>query len=175
MVPDLTPQPDGVLDFEDLTVFAQMWNGSFAHNGNVNNMPVATFHFRPKVHISQSLVLDYTLRNLDGDPIETGRIQIEMEDLMPKEFALHLNYPNPFNPTTTIRFELPKPSMVYLVIYDILGREVARLKQEQLGAGYHQVRWNGRDRAGRDLSSGLYFARLATPEYSRTIKLLLLK
>ncbi|GAJ10912.1 unnamed protein product, partial [marine sediment metagenome] len=81
----------------------------------------------------------------------------------------------PFNPTTTIRFELPKAAKVYLVIYDILGREVTRLKQEQLGAGYHQVLWNSRDRAGRDLASGIYFARLVTPEYSKTMKMLLLK
>lgn len=94
---------------------------------------------------------------------------------LPREFALHQNYPNPFNPNTTIRFELPKAGKVYLVVYDILGREVTRLKQEQLGAGYHQVLWDGRDQAGRDLSSGIYFAKLVTPEYSKTMKMLLLK
>ena len=64
---------------------------------------------------------------------------------------------------------------VYLVIYDILGREVTKIRQEHLDAGYHHVLWNSCHYAGRDLASGLYFARLATPEYSRTIKLLLLK
>jgi len=112
---------------------------------------------------------------LDNDPLESGQVQIEVENLMPKEFALHQNYPNPFNPPTTVRFELPKAAKVYLVIYDILGREVTRLKQEELGAGYHQVLWDGRDQAGRDLASGIYFARLVTPEYSKTMKMLLLK
>ncbi|MCH7859843.1 MAG: T9SS type A sorting domain-containing protein [Candidatus Marinimicrobia bacterium] len=112
---------------------------------------------------------------LDGDPIESGQVQIDLQDLMPKQFTLHQNYPNPFNPNTTIRFELPKTSKVYLVIYDILGREATRLKQEELGAGYHQVLWDGRDQAGRDLASGIYFARLVTPEYSKTMKMLLLK
>ncbi len=53
----------------------------------------------------------------------------------------------------------PEDVKVYLIIYDILGREVTRLKQEHLGAGYHQVLWNGRDPAVRDLASGNYFAR----------------
>ncbi|MBA7481166.1 hypothetical protein ES707_16636 [subsurface metagenome] len=279
-VPDLLPQPDGVLDFEDLTVFAQMWNWSFANsgfaksipilakaisenptirlvqrtpedlyrwdgtilvdlfaddpeglmmiNGNVSyatgsiqmmevadggylgqffkatplltqvspdssqalfalvglgivepdkvdDVPVATFRFKPKAHDIQPLVLDYTLRNMNGGPIESRQVQLEIENLMPREFALHQNYPNPFNPTTTIRFELPKETKVYLVIYDILGREVTRLKQEHLDAGYHQVIWDSRDRAGRDLASGIYFARLVMPEYSKTMKMLLLK
>ncbi len=130
----------------------------------------ATFRFRPKVHELQPLILDYTLTGMDGGPFEASKVQIEVQSLMPREFALHQNYPNPFNPTTTIRFELPRAAEVYLVIYDILGREVTRLKQEQLGAGYHQVLWNG-----RDLASGLYFTRLVTPEYSKTMKMLLLK
>ena len=95
--------------------------------------------------------------------------------LLPIEFALHQNYPNPFNPTTTIRFELPDAVDVHLVVYDILGREIVRLKNEQMEAGYHQVRWNGRDGVGRYLASGIYFARMATPGYSKTVKMLLLK
>lgn len=110
-----------------------------------------------KAHESQPLVLDYVLRGMDGEPLESGQLQIEVENLMPKEYVLHQNYPNPFNPNTTIRFEIPKATKVYLMIYDILGREVTRLKQEQLGVGYHQVLWDGRDQAGRDLASGIYF------------------
>ncbi len=94
---------------------------------------------------------------------------------LPTEFALYQNYPNPFNPTTTIRFELPEAVDVHLVVYDILGREIVRLKNEQMEAGYHQVRWNGRDGIGRYIASGIYFARMATPRYSKTVKMLLLK
>ena len=142
---------------------------------SVQPLPVATLHFRPMARKSQTLVLDYVLRGITGDPIEAGQIEIELQDLMPGKFALHQNYPNPFNPTTTIRFELAKPVDAHLVVYDILGREVITLRQEHLDAGYHQVLWKGRDLAGRDIASGIYIARLGTPEYTKSIKMVLLK
>ncbi len=64
---------------------------------------------------------------------------------------------------------------MHLVVYDILGREIVRLKNERMEAGYHQVRWNGRDGLGRYIASGIYFARIVTPSYSKTVKMLLLK
>ena len=142
---------------------------------NVKNLPVATFSFRLEQDHPEPLTLDYNLRGLDGIPYESGQVQIEIEELLPQEFALHQNYPNPFNPTTTIRIELPSPAMVYLVIYDILGREIIRLRQEAMEAGYHQIRWAGRDRLGRELASGIYIARLITPKYTKSVKMVLLK
>ena len=108
----------------------------------------------------------------DQDSVSQGKTEIIA---LPKEFALHQNYPNPFNPTTTIRFELPKATKVYLVIYDILGREVARLVDGYMESGYRQVVWNGKDGYGRDIASGIYIVRMLTPEYTRSIKTLLLK
>ncbi|UCH63564.1 MAG: VCBS repeat-containing protein, partial [Fidelibacterota bacterium] len=102
-------------------------------------------------------------------------VHISTAPPLPTEFALHQNYPNPFNPSTTIRFELPEAVDVHLMVYDILGREIVRLKNERMEAGYHQVRWNGRDGLGRFIASGIYFARMATPGYSKTVKMLLLK
>ncbi len=83
--------------------------------------------------------------------------------------------PNPFNPTTTIRFDLPMDSQVHLIIYDILGREVMRLLDEDRPAGYYELRWNGRDVTGRQVPSGIYIARLLTPEYSKSMKIVKLK
>ncbi|UCH61946.1 MAG: T9SS type A sorting domain-containing protein [Fidelibacterota bacterium] len=94
---------------------------------------------------------------------------------IPDQFALHQNYPNPFNPSTTIRFDLPEAAEVTLLVYDLLGREMVRLVDDHREAGYHRVVWNGRDRRGREIPTGLYIARLVTPEYARSIKLLLLK
>ncbi len=93
----------------------------------------------------------------------------------PAGFRLAQNYPNPFNPTTTIRFDLPQEQRVYLMIYDIMGREVVRLVDEVRPAGYHEMRWSGRDVGGRQVASGIYFARLVTPQYSKVNKMLLLK
>ena len=94
---------------------------------------------------------------------------------MPTDFNLHPNYPNPFNPSTTLSFDLPEAADIRLVVYDLLGREVVRLVEGRQEAGYRQVVWNGRDRWGRALPSGMYIVRMMTPGYSRSIKLLLLK
>ena len=88
---------------------------------------------------------------------------------------LHQNFPNPFNPNTSLRYELPIATDVVLVVYDILGREVIRLVDEHKEAGYHQVIWQGQDRFGRDLASGVYIYRIVTSQYSRSSKMLLLK
>jgi hypothetical protein len=103
-------------------------------------------------------------------------LEIADEDgLLPTEFALHQNYPNPFNPLSTIRYDLIQASDVSLIIYDVLGREVARLMDRYMEPGYHQIMWDSRDASGRQVPSGIYIARLTTPEYSKSIKMLLLK
>jgi len=81
----------------------------------------------------------------------------------PVEFALEQNTPNPFNPTTTIRFGLPAEGQVQLVVYDITGRVVRTLVDNQMEAGVHAVTWDGRDAVGRDVASGTYIYRLVAP------------
>jgi FG-GAP-like repeat/Secretion system C-terminal sorting domain/Immunoglobulin domain len=88
----------------------------------------------------------------------------------PATFALHQNYPNPFNPSTRIRFEIPKTSNVRITIYDILGRQVARLSDELREPGSYEVQWNAAKSA-----SGVYMCRMEAGEFSRTIRLLLIK
>lgn len=88
---------------------------------------------------------------------------------------LHANYPNPFNPTTTLTFELPKQMKVKLVIYDVLGREVNTLVNGDQKAGVHSVIWNGTNKRGYQVSSGIYFYRMTTDNYSRTLKMVLMK
>jgi hypothetical protein len=89
---------------------------------------------------------------------------------LPKAFALTQNYPNPFNPSTTIKYDLPIESRVSLKVFDILGREVATLVNEDQKAGYKSTVWNG---AG--LASGIYYYRLQAGDFTATRKLLLLK
>ncbi|MFC1482165.1 T9SS type A sorting domain-containing protein, partial [Candidatus Neomarinimicrobiota bacterium] len=89
----------------------------------------------------------------------------------PSEVSLGFkNYPNPFNPVTTIRFDLSKADDVSLIIYDITGRHVAGLVTAYVRAGKHQVQWNG-----HGYPSGIYIAQLVTPEYAKSIKMVLLK
>ena len=109
-------------------------------------------------------------------------VKLESGTTNPQAFTLYQNYPNPFNPVSTIRYSLPQASEVLLIVYDILGKEVARLVEDHKGQGYHQVMWHGRDRNGLAVPSGIYIARLhatptagVTPEDSKAIKMVLLK
>lgn len=96
-------------------------------------------------------------------------------EALPREYVLHQNYPNPFNPTTTIKFDLPQATDVHLIVYDILGREVARLVDQHMESGYHRMVWNGRDRYGREVPTGMYLILMVTPEYQKSMKVLMLK
>jgi hypothetical protein len=85
-------------------------------------------------------------------------------------FHLYRNYPNPFNPSTTIRFILPKACFVTLKIYNLLGKEVATLLRETRAAGEYSVQWNG-----ENLAAGIYFLRMKAGEFIETRKLILQK
>jgi len=89
---------------------------------------------------------------------------------IPRDFALLGNYPNPFNPTTTLAFNLPRASQVQLAVFDLTGRHVATLVDGWQDAGRHQVIFDA-----SDLSSGIYFYRLQAEEFSAVQKMVLLK
>jgi hypothetical protein len=94
---------------------------------------------------------------------------------VPKATALHANYPNPFNPTTTIKFDLATKSHVSLKVYDTMGRLIRTLSSETREPGYYSVQWHGLDDAGKPVQSGLYFYRLETDNYKSVKRMLLLK
>lgn len=99
-----------------------------------------------------------------------GQISGTESPELPAGFALFQNYPNPFNPETTIRYSLQKESHVTLVVYDIIGREVIRLKDEFQSAGTHEVRFNA-----SEYSSGVYICRLTSDNISLSKKMMLVK
>jgi len=94
---------------------------------------------------------------------------------VPLKTELQGNYPNPFNPTTTIRFAMKDAGNTSVMIYNIKGQLVRTLVQENMKAGYHQVVWNGLDNKGNKAASGLYLYRLQTGKVSSTRKMLMLK
>ncbi|MBI3194752.1 MAG: T9SS type A sorting domain-containing protein, partial [Ignavibacteriae bacterium] len=95
----------------------------------------------------------------------------EEEKTLPTVFAVHQNYPNPFNPTTSIRFDLPEQQKVMLKVYDILGREVVTLlNNEEMNAGVHSVQFSG-----NNIASGMYYYRLQAGEKVEVRKMLLTK
>lgn len=108
----------------------------------------------------------------DGQPDE----QDVPKSFIPEMLALGPNVPNPFNPNTTIQFQLPMEGAVTLRIYDVEGRRVRTLlSASQLSAGNHSVAWDGCDDLGRELSSGVYFSLLSSGDVSDTGKMLMLK
>jgi hypothetical protein len=94
---------------------------------------------------------------------------------LPEQWRLGQNYPNPFNPTTTIPFSLPRAAEVELVVVNLLGQTVAMPFDGHLSAGDHEVSWNGRDRDGTPVASGLYFYNLVAGDFAAHKKMLLLK
>ena len=97
------------------------------------------------------------------------------ESIIPGDFELRQNYPNPFNPSTTINFTLPELSDVNISVYDISGRLVNTLVNENLPSGTHSVVWNGNDMNSNKVSAGVYMYTLTSDEISITNKMILMK
>lgn len=108
-----------------------------------------------------------TVDLVDADVTASG-------DLAPA-FTIAGNYPNPFNPSTTLKFSLGGTAQTRLEIYDVSGRKVATVLDHVLDAGVHEVMWDGRDDAGQNLSSGTYLAKLRSGDQVTTHKLVLAK
>jgi len=102
--------------------------------------------------------------------LSTSITGIETQTSLPTEYALDQNYPNPFNPATTINYQIPVDANISLKIYDVLGNEVAELVSEFKTAGYYEVKFN----AGK-LTSGVYFYRIESDNFTQTRKMLLMK
>lgn len=107
--------------------------------------------------------------NLGVVGIEDGPVQVT------KTPRLDNNYPNPFNPVTSIRFVLPQAMDVKIEIFNALGQKVTTLVDGKRTAGQHIINWNGIDNRGNPVSSGIYFYRLSTENYEKTMKMVLMK
>ncbi|MEZ4762012.1 MAG: T9SS type A sorting domain-containing protein [Calditrichia bacterium] len=110
---------------------------------------------------------------------ETGRsfavISAGDKSVLPEGYELADNFPNPFNPETTIRFRTPQTGVVRLEIFNILGQKVAELVNRELPSGEHAARWNGANSSGEQVASGFYFYRLTAGTFQQTRRMLLLK
>lgn len=99
----------------------------------------------------------------------------KIDNIIPTEFSLQQNYPNPFNPNTVIQYSIINPTQVSLKIYDVLGREVKTLVNQEQIRGVYEVNWNGDDEAGNKVSTGVYFYSLKSGDFSQTRKMVLIK
>jgi hypothetical protein len=134
--------------------------------------------FRTKAEIENTLIEVTESEVRDGNYAVNqialpAPVQIQTR---PEAYALGNNYPNPFNPATTIKYALPEAGFVKLEVYNVVGQVVRTLVSEQQNAGRYAVQWNASDDSGYSLSSGIYFYRLqAGSSFLKVNKMLLLK
>jgi photosystem II stability/assembly factor-like uncharacterized protein len=136
--------------------------------------PTDTCVFDPEYRDYDSVTSDQTYQSYVEDCFSQG-VDDGKENLLPKEYQLAQNHPNPFNPQTEISFGIPKSGFVTLKVYNILGQEVTTLINRSMSAGIYRVIWNGTDRSGRAVSSGVYFYRMQSGDFVQTKRMLLLK
>ena len=142
-----------ILDADDEAIYEANEQLGFTPNAAIGSVE------SPFVWVSEALAV--------GDP--------EIVDL-PTEFGLSQNFPNPFNPSTTISFALPADSDVEIIVYNSIGQRVRSLVSGHWDAGYHSVVWDSRNDNDQRVQSGVYFYRMTTDAgFNDTRKLLLLK
>ena len=112
----------------------------------------------------------YLIRTIPDIENATASIQE-----LPSSFYLHNNYPNPFNPVTTLRYDLPKDALVNITIYDMMGRVVKTMVNSQQNAGFKSVRWNATNDKGAPVSAGVYLYTIEAGQFRQTKKMVLLK
>jgi len=138
--------------------------------GNVRARVITKFEFTPDV--TGTFEIAHTVHGFSGqliveDPIATG---FEEDVVLAYSYFLFENYPNPFNPTTLIEYSIPKSDVVTLIVYNIVGQEVARLVNGVQKAGNHNIKWDA-----SSVASGIYFYRLQAGDFVQTRKMVLLK
>jgi len=125
--------------------------------------------------IDERLNLAYELKFVAGDPAYVESMLLEILSQIPSEFSLGQNYPNPFNPITRLDYLLPRRSDVSIRVYNMLGQEIITLLEQEQSYGKYSVLWNGLDKSGKQVASGVYFTELRAGSIRKTRKMLLLK
>jgi len=107
--------------------------------------------------------------------IDASSVSTADEASLPMDFALHSNFPNPFNPTTTIKYDLPENASVSLMIYDIMGREIRHLVNDTQKAGFKAIMWDGTNNYGHQVGTGMYLYQIKAGSFVQTRKMILMK
>ena len=186
------PPPLPVIDFDARFNYGEFIKAVSVDSGEVdleidvltNDYPITlSWEINPANGIEYSFISDSGLgkvsslnkkltfdENSNGKIKLFGKISSSFNSNLPERFELYQNYPNPFNPLTTIKYDIVKAQDVKVIVYDILGREVATLVNAQQRPGTYEVRWDA-----SNVSSGIYFNQLKTKDYVDTKKMILLK
>jgi hypothetical protein len=121
-------------------------------------------------------VMEHVMTDMSEDSCDDFPVSVDEEEhLLPREVWIGQNFPNPFNPATTIEFTLPRRSRAILVVYNTLGQQVRKLADQSLPVGTHRLQWDGKDDMGNEVSSGVYFYRLEAGDFVDARKMILMR
>jgi FlgD Ig-like domain len=163
-------------DFDHFNIYSSIDGSAF----ELLDSPIGVQYFYEEDLIGSSYQFYLTTVNqmgLESEASETAEYLTvgTNGEIIPLETKLGSNYPNPFNPTTTIDFSIDKNERVELAIYNLKGQKVKQLVNDQLTAGLHSIVWNGKDDNEKQAASGIYFYKMKSGSYTKTNKMLLLK
>jgi bacillolysin len=133
------------------------------------------FEYDPSQNLWYRLTGDFDYTLFMRARVSSVITSLEIETLVPEEFLVSESFPNPFNPSTSIRYSLPNAENVIIVVYDVTGRRVAELINNYHNPGTYTVSWNGKSNEGISVSSGIYYCRIEAGEYSAIKKMILMK
>ena len=150
---------------------------------NGNNTIMTAFNSTENPDLTCIDVDDETWSNANWTGIDAwtsfstdcSALDVSEEPIIVKEYKLHDAYPNPFNPTTTLRYDLPDDANVSITIYDLMGRKIRTLVREQMSAGHHASIWNASNDLGSSVSAGVYVYTITANDYRDVKKMILLK
>ena len=126
--------------------------------------------------LSSKTGLDYILKGTGELTVPSiEKFSLNKKSSVPTVFMLHQNFPNPFNPITTLRYDLPSDALVTLSIYDMLGKEITQLVKGLQEAGFKSIPWDATDSMGRPVSAGVYLYQIQAGDFVQTKKMVLLK
>ena len=131
--------------------------------------------FSSKIIFDKIGGLEYEFKVIAGESGYVDQMIKDLLEVIPNNFSLSKNYPNPFNPITNLDFSIPKRSNVTLRVFNMMGQEVVTLINEKKSYGNYSTSWNGLDSKGVNVASGVYFAELRNRDERKITKMLLLK
>lgn len=186
----LVPMATGNVEADDIIVPLAPPVGEWFHNSYWDNKTSISagfgFNFSLKCQVTDSgsntaTDIHSVLVGSSLAKYSTNGNTMELQAQIPNEFITYPNYPNPFNPITSIRFGLPESGRAIISVYTITGQKVKTLLDEQLSAGYHQLLWDGTDQNGSKVTSGVYLYHITATStssdkvYSKKRKMVLMK
>jgi hypothetical protein len=176
-----TDDPDPVEEISYRVVYASDWEDSstYVYSETIEDTSMvitlgdnSQYYWLVEAMDSDGFIVGSN--NNASNVIVVGTLAID-GDLIPVEFALRQNYPNPFNPITTLRYDLPEQTHVNITVYDMLGRKVRTILNQQQDPGYKSIIWDATNDYGKPVSAGIYLYQIQAGKYISTKKMVLLK